>query len=697
MFRIASLVVATVLSASWIASPAQGQGSTVVTGLNASFRSGQTFLTWNEVAGTNVKYRVYRAASDLSTLPLPPLDLLGEVGQDSTLNKRETQITGVTTHYTITDLGPALSSTKGLFVHTCLQNAPGWYLVRAVVGTSEDQTVTVGQNALATAVNETVAKPVPIMQTRSGATADYAHWVSDRATPLLPALWFAPSRAFNLRVIYSPSYGQTLRPVLVHLHARTFTNKVAPEAGHPETLVLAPDDWFEEFPNNSYWYGMNEAFPDSTQYANHDNVDYTQRRVMVELDWAITRFRGDPERVYARGFSMGATGALFLGATRPDVFAATQAIAPKMDFGCVAPGCWIEPYVGTALWGPPSINPPSSDGVATYTRLDLGALCGQSRAVDFPFMHFLGGRLDGIVGWSEKPNTQADLAAAKQPFAFYWDAGVHTGPGASVSGIWASTIDQRRLDMWDLRRDRPQAAFSNLSLDDNPGTGPSLIGDLQGCVNGYATWDAATATATSTQVTMTCRLRSAGFLDDAPTMNATVDWTPRRTQAFPRVAGQYYRFRNRQLPLMTVIQESIVTADADGVITVPQAMITTAGNEFELETIDLSGPQPVLAGATSAAVIGSTLELHFFGQPGVLIYLFTGFTPGNVTLPGTTGSLQIADPVGLMQLSTQFDGHSSVVLPLPVELSFYVGVSFRVQSIFDLMHFSNPVDFTLSL
>jgi predicted peptidase len=49
--------------------------------------------------------------------------------------------------------------------------------------------------------------------------------------------------------------------------------------------------------------------------------------VIAELDAVLTEFRGDPERVYLGGFSMGADGTYAIAAQWPDRFAAVYAIA----------------------------------------------------------------------------------------------------------------------------------------------------------------------------------------------------------------------------------------------------------------------------------------------------------------------------------------------------------------------------------
>ncbi|MCA8962349.1 MAG: hypothetical protein KDC38_17610, partial [Planctomycetes bacterium] len=293
-------------------------------------------------------------------------------------------------------------------------------------------------------------------------------------------MWNRPSRPFNLRVIRNDSFSG-LRPVLLKLHARGGNYQLLPDLLHPETVVLSPDDWIGEEPVNTFWYGMNEGFPDTASYGQHLNVDYTVRRVMAELDFVLTEpsFQADADRVYASGSSMGGVGAVFFAYRFPDRFAAAHAIVPKFDFSCSADECWLEPENGDLLWGSVADNLPTSDGVGVYDRLNLGYLASAESDVDRPLITTWNGRNDVVVGWPEKPPTYAVLTGLHQPVSFLWDESEHGG----IGGVWGTVMNQRRAELWSYRIGQALPAFSDLSIDDDPGSGDPVDGDLVGCIN----------------------------------------------------------------------------------------------------------------------------------------------------------------------------------------------------------------------
>lgn len=563
-----------VLSAS--SAPAQSTG---VTGLSALHRSGQTFLTWDELGLPDVRYRVYRSAAPI--LDVGSATLLGEVDGTSSENVRHSALLGAPSFFRIEDLASPLAGDQGLFVHTVTADEAGYYAVTAVLGGVEDTAVTRGENALLDPIAEVVAVPRPVLQSIAGSNRHYVHWVSAHDAPLAPAMWIRPSRAFNFRVVFDPTFSGP-RPVMLRLHARGGNFQLPGEFSHPETVVLSPDDWIGESPTNTFWYGLNEAFPDTTQYASHLNVDYTVRRVMAELDFVLDEplFEADPHRVYASGGSMGGVGACFFGYRYPNRFAAIHATIPKFDFGCSEDQCWLEPENGDLLWGTVAQNLPTTDGIGVYDRLDLGFLATWNSDVDLPLLTAWNGRNDVVVGWPEKPPTYATLTAARAPVAFFWDEREHGGGGA-----WGFVMNQRRNALWSYRLDQAVPAFSNLSIDDDPGDGDPDVGDPVGTINGYVDWEVASIEDTPNHHSLEVSLRNSVGLDDSPSPTATVDWTPRRLQSFPRTPGATYRFRNTQLPSGTEVENRVVVANAAGVITVTAAVITQAGNEYRLEVI----------------------------------------------------------------------------------------------------------------
>ncbi len=615
--------------------------NSIVSGISAFYQSGQVFITWSEVGGTGVLYRIYRNVipiDDASDLPMATA--LGEVGDLTSENLRQTELAGSPQFFHITDLGAPLTAQHGLFVDTVDANNDFYYAVTTVVNAVENTAITIGSNALAMPVAASVATPRPVLQGDSGPggnTRHYVHWVSNRDAPSAGAMWNQPSRAFNFRVIYSVGFADP-RPLMVKFHARGGNYQQPPESTHSEAVILAPDDWIGQSPTNTFWYGFSPTFPASPD-GSTIIADYTVRRVIAEIEWVQTNFPCDPERVYASGGSMGGIGSVFFAYRFPDRFAAVHTTIPKFDFGCQDNSCWIEPITGDQLWGTPEQNFPCSDGIGVFDRLNIGFIAPSDTTIDYPLLTAWNGRNDTVVGWPEKPPTYAAIAAAHQPGIFLFDERDHQGNG----GVWATFNNTLRNEIWNYRIHQAMPAFTKLSVDDDAGDGSPTSGDSVGTINGYLAWDVNSIEDTADYHSVLCSLRTSSGLENAPADVATVDWTPRRLQSLPRIAGATYRFVNLQQPGGSAIEDRFVAADANGLITVEGAIITRAGNVFRLEVLDQTVPAASawgMATLTLLMLVTGSLVLRRLPIPAFKVRRTNAATcdvlPGMITRPGNT-------------------------------------------------------------
>ena len=113
--RLASLV-ATLL----IASPA---AAAVVTNLQALFHDGQTFLTWDNLAGPGWLYHVF--SSSVPLVDATSLDAaleVAQVGTNSGVDQRLSSLVGQTYTYRIAENLPPLPATRatGLRILNCV-------------------------------------------------------------------------------------------------------------------------------------------------------------------------------------------------------------------------------------------------------------------------------------------------------------------------------------------------------------------------------------------------------------------------------------------------------------------------------------------------------------------------------------------------------------------------------------------------
>ena len=208
------------------------------------------------------------------------------------------------------------------------------------------------------------------------------------------------------------------------------------------------------------------------------------------------------------------------------------------------------------------------DGHKAWDTVNLRWFLKQDPARDVPFFYaYHGGKESGHAieyGWQDDPMGWAALRDARQPYTAGWGGGHPCGELDSLLYSWP----------WD----KPVPAFSNCSLDGNPGNGDPSDGDPAGTINGYLLWDPATSVDKADAWEMAVRLAAS-----APKAECTVDITPRHCTAFKPKAGQEFTWTNSPLAKEGVDAKPLsgtVTADQWGLVTLKQIAVTKAGNRI---------------------------------------------------------------------------------------------------------------------
>jgi hypothetical protein len=96
------------------------------------------------------------------------------------------------------------------------------------------------------------------------------------------------------------------------------------------TMTNSPDNFYALYLNstNAEWWGWSQARR-SPNYARHVNAPApAERRVLDTIEWVVTRYHIDRNRIYLCGVSMGGCGALGIGMPHGDIFAAVRATVP---------------------------------------------------------------------------------------------------------------------------------------------------------------------------------------------------------------------------------------------------------------------------------------------------------------------------------------------------------------------------------
>ena len=590
--RIASLIASLLFATSVSASP--------VSNLRATFRDGQTFLTWDNLPGTGWIYHVMSASSPIvDALSLDNASEIAQVGDNSAVDQRISSLVGGTLTYRIAENQPPLAATQGLFVATPTIGAITYYAVTVEkIGMGEDLTLVRGKNTLVDPVWERVQRPRPVWQRTlvSPAGEDYVLWTTNMPTSLMPAMCNLPGRAYHFGLIKGAA-GAAL--VLTgHGRGGNFFNSLI-GTGTSGEWVLSIDDYLPTGDLASFYFGYEQNYDLEQPYnfpRGTDGIvsDFTEQRVMFLLDWADREIPHDPKRVYAMGVSMGGSFAFFLAWHHPDRIAGTLSVLPKVCTG-------YRPDVNVGLresfdriWGSPDLDLPTTVGARVFQWMDGRE---QSRIErhrgSAPMVAFCGIN-DTSVGWAEKVAYFQAMQAYNAGGAWFWDERDHYT--AATATEWYPMMAARQL--YKYRVDQSYPAFTNCSTNSNFGDGDPTTADPIGQINGLVDWDETATTESQLRWEITLKTRSVATLDGiigAPA-SLTVDVTPRRLQSFIVAQNVTYRFEVRRKSDNELIQSGTAEADQDAVLTLQQVQVVEGGVRLALFPTSTAGVTPAASG-----------------------------------------------------------------------------------------------------
>ena len=570
-------------------------GADQVTQLKAWHRAGQTFLTWKEVdppvtarsvgarelrkiiAGLDksrkLRYRVYRSVSPIKSVA--GLDPLAEVPPLTCWNADYHGIYPkpgqAAPRYVVRDGRDPVPPGTGIYVHNPKAKGEAWYAVTVSIGGHENTAIGKG-NALSAAVSETVGHGAPVLQrvekpksfqyVKGPTLYYYVRWES-------PPNCSRGSRPYDYLVAVPPKLARPA-PVGIHLHCWGGSLNGGygwwynAEKGH---ILIAsnqiPYDWWTGY-HELYWNG-----PRKKELWRKGVVrPYSQRRMLAFLDWVATRWKVDLTRTHVAGNSMGGSGAPMLAIRYPDRIAwavswvgvHTPARSPQFK------GSYARVY-GETGWG---IR--FEDGTNVWDHFDDAKYLRKHPDKEIGFITFSNGKNDGAIGWPQAVEFFRALQETGRPHVFVWGRGGH-GQRAKMP----VTLAQRVLPI-DVRTDQCLPAFSDCSLDDNPGKGDPGDGDAEGQANLYLYWRTGDIVDEPGRLELTV-----GLIDKAPKTECTVDITPRRRQKFKPRPGEKLRWTSKPLAGGGAIQSGETAADKWGLVTLEKVKVATGGNRISIQ------------------------------------------------------------------------------------------------------------------
>lgn len=555
-----------------------------VTEVEATFRSGQTFITWKEidVASEEVYYRIYRSAKRITPTNLAGATLIAEVDQNSSYYAREDHCedaatTGCSpigqTHFIIEEDGAPLSDTTGLFVYTNHESTAQnfYYAVTSVVeGNENRQDMCRNQAGPLQEVQQT-PRPIRVWTSDTGngwvytQFMDYSKWNSA-----------FEGYAYNFYVGVPDSYeDDEAAPLIMTMHALggsygSWMPDNGDGAANFDAVEVLPDDR-----TKTWWFGFaNTVGHLDEPFEEGQVVNYTHQRLDAMLDFVQTEFLIDSNRVYAWGGSMGGSGVTNYALRRGDRFAAVYAESAMTDY--VNAGLydgateWEEGAI-TELWGTVEQNLSTNLGMAIWEWYDIQDWVEQHPEVQLPFLADHHGMNDNVIDWeSQGIPWYAAVEGGRHGLIGVFDSSDHNWPG------WKADSSTFTIQELSFVKDESFLGFSNASNSNDPATTSK---STSGCRNCGLEWSSSWNDFDGVPVDTTDRYEVTVRTTDGTT--ATVDVTPRRLQRFNPLAGQTLKWENRNSG-GTLVQSGTLTVDENGLFAISDVSVSSGGNTLSV-------------------------------------------------------------------------------------------------------------------
>ena len=617
-----------------------------VTGIRATHRAGQTFITFAEPNpavrdekinseqfaavlaklakdSSKVAFRIYRHTAPITATTIAQAQRIDQIGPLTCWNS------GIQGHYTLRAKGDRaidlpryvvreadgpVSPGTGVYAHNPKKAGKAYYAVTVAVGGEEDLSAFDAGNATADAVAETVGQGVPVLQRQEvikpGGNRRSHHFYNNNCTRVYFVRWEAPPNA-NLPskplnyLVGVPVKRVAKAPVAIRLHGwggTMFGGGFWPDPDKGTLLMSTnqiPYDW---------WTGYHEYSWTWRSWSEGVVRDYSQTRLLSFVDWMDTKYGVDMTRVSVGGGSMGGSGTTNLAVHHAKRIAwANGTVGVHIpDSSPQFTSSYIHSY-GQVKWQLPY----KTTGVSAFNWFSNEWYVSNHVGEDLPLIVFSNGKNDGQIGWPQAVRFVRALQKARQAHVFKWGMGGH-GEGTRLPGPGSGG----RSFKLDVRTNRTLPAFTQCSLDGDLGTAKRkpeaeyqkqkkeiaqwnkdnprarkyadrYDGDTHGMFNGYLYWD----TSDKNIVDEPGRWSLILALDPkAPKDDCTVNVTPRRCQQFKAKPGEKFTWTNEQGSRLagsgakwTRIQTGTAEADKFGLLTLQAVKVSKVNNRIVLK------------------------------------------------------------------------------------------------------------------
>ena len=585
-----------------------------VRGLDVFHRSGQTFITWQEVAPlitaekptwgeiervkaeaeNPITYRIYAHTKPIDAANLHQAELMVEVEPLSCYNVNGRNIEYLigqamiqpdemgelardhnsfmytwgmdsqrmerypVARFVVNEKEGPLPMGTGLYVHHPDRADERYYAVVSCRDGVENTLDFSSENSFTMPVAETVGMGQPVNQGPGlwGPFFDYPGqrqvYVQWCASPLAPR----PNMYFNWTVLVPTDIKDGARvPVELFLHTDDSSYAKPYKKFRRDSIQIAPHDY-----PFSGWYGFNDAYGTLKTWDEGVVRNHTQKRIIAFLEWAKKEFPIDEDRVIVSG----SDGAAMLAMNYRDMFAyalITGFRGGGKKCGRVLDDDQADQFI--SAWGPSPMRewPPQAlirneDGWGAWgwAMLDQLALLGPRESM--PLSVCEGRSWGALRAFANKYGSfYANMEKAHQPLIVGAGWNPKLVPPDYYTGLW------RGLD---ITRNTPVPAFTNSSL--------SADGDSHGNVNWHHTWRDVLDEPHRFQITIEGQ--------------GTVDLTLRRLQRFKVQPGDRLQWKAEPLPdekgEEPPPQSGVADVDSDRLFTLKELEIPQGGLVVEI-------------------------------------------------------------------------------------------------------------------
>ncbi|OGJ86335.1 MAG: hypothetical protein A2268_01490 [Candidatus Raymondbacteria bacterium RifOxyA12_full_50_37] len=592
------------------------------TNMTGFFRSGQVFLTWDEVTnGQN--YIIYRSTAPITAGDLTTANKRYEVAPNSSFNRVLAHLATNADRSDMQLLTPPCSVSRnvvvpldtsltgnvteipagtGVAVFTTHVAGTYYYAVTAVVGGVEDKSIGAG-NAIG-AITETVQDAAPVLLYQSGIKCARLYLLYTDVDSFNPT--YSGTYAWPFWVGVKQNYATTSDKVDLRLTIEGMDGTIR----YTQNYAAWNSDGIEvkACETGSWWFGYSQTYQfDTSKYAPTGSspisdqgpvVNFVQARIMNFLKWMIQvepyyANRIDTNQIYVAGGSMGGGGTLLFLQYYPDFFAYGDGKVPPTNF-LETTWTWLRQC--EARWGSHTNDDikvhftgwrserleQAYGGMILHQFLNVEQMVLSMEGMELPWITFCSGGKDGSVTWPQQGrNYYTNLNASRRG----WNGGCQGASGHDCGGLVSG---QPQLST--IHKNNSFLAFSNVS--GNPALPlPDVTDSIFYIFNKHLIWSTPYYKVGNYQ-NQVDQINRYEIVIASLTGDNTADITPRKLQQFVVTEGADYIVKNTAVnDTNTVFQIDTITADSFNLITFRNFQIksgdqNTGGSRFIMVPVD---------------------------------------------------------------------------------------------------------------